>query len=258
MTLPVDHELKSHQADWETLATIDPFWAVLSLPEMRGNRWEPERFFLSGTHTIDHIAHVMAVNSNVILAGDRMLDFGCGLGRLTRPFSHRYRECVGVDISEEMLKKARELNADFSNLQFVHNTRLDLTIFPDNHFDLIHTQIVLQHLPDRPAIIKFIKEFSRTLRPGGLLILELPDHIPWFRRLWLRRKAYVSLKFFGFSDQYLHEKLHLTNMKMNFLPQKEVEKTLLDANIEIFDRVLVPTKYANSVTYLAKSIEPHS
>jgi ubiquinone/menaquinone biosynthesis C-methylase UbiE len=80
------------------------------------------------------------------------LDFGCGVGRLTRALAKDFRRCYGVDISESMIAKARELNQSLPGCEFVLNTQGDLALFPDNHFDMIYTCRVLQHLPSRATI----------------------------------------------------------------------------------------------------------
>lgn len=43
--------------------------------------------------------------------GDHVVDIGCGVGRLTRPLAARAGRVTGIDISEEMLERARSLNA---------------------------------------------------------------------------------------------------------------------------------------------------
>jgi hypothetical protein len=42
----------------------------------------------------------------------------------------------------------------------------------------VFSSIVLQHVPDRPAIERYVAEFCRVVRPGGLVMFQLPGHLP--------------------------------------------------------------------------------
>ena len=101
--------LNRHRRDWEELAAVDPLWAILAAPERRWGRWPLEEFFATGE---EEIAQVLDVASGLgyPTQHERALDFGCGVGRLTRALSGRFREAVGIDISEEMIRLARELS----------------------------------------------------------------------------------------------------------------------------------------------------
>jgi len=101
-------ELKS---DWNALGADDPLWAVLSEPTRKGGRWEPDEFFATGVADVG-LLRERAAQLGVALGGARALDFGCGVGRLTRALARRFDEAVGIDVSERMLEHARRLNAD--------------------------------------------------------------------------------------------------------------------------------------------------
>ena len=68
---------------FERLGREDPLWAVLTVPEFRNNRWDPDAFFETGRHEING---VMAYLDSLGLDGPRELamDFGCGVGRLSQ------------------------------------------------------------------------------------------------------------------------------------------------------------------------------
>src|SRR5262249_54876382 len=103
----------------------------------------------------------------------RALDFGCGLGRVTCAMSRYFDECVGFDISETIIAKARELNAARPQCKFVSASAETLDLFPDNHFDLVYSRSVLQHLPTPELIERKIAEFLRILKPAGLAVFQL-------------------------------------------------------------------------------------
>ena len=81
-----------------------------------------------------------------------VLDFGCGVGRLTRVFAQHFERVIGVDISDGMVAKAKKLHALFPNCQFLVNQYEDLRIFPDNYFDMVYSGFVLQHIPSKRLI----------------------------------------------------------------------------------------------------------
>jgi ubiquinone/menaquinone biosynthesis C-methylase UbiE len=102
---------------------------------------------------------------------DRALDFGCGVGRVTRALGKNFRASYGVDISGEMLSRA---NALVANCRFVQNDQADLHIFQDDNFDLIYSTAVLQRLPSQHLAGGMIREFMRILKPNGLPVFHVP------------------------------------------------------------------------------------
>jgi SAM-dependent methyltransferase len=102
------------------------------------------------------------------------LDSGCGLGRLTQPMSRHFKRTYGVDISPTMIAEASRINRFGNSCKYILNKSADLHIFRDDKFDFIYTKIVLQHIP--PEITKsYIVEFLRVLKPGGVLLFQLPS-----------------------------------------------------------------------------------
>ena len=107
---------------------------------------------------------------------DRALDFGCGVGRVTRALAVYFKEVRGVDISETMVKLAQQYNQRFNNCSFYHNARTDLSLFPSKSFSFVYSSIVLQHIP--PAYSKnYIREFIRILADGGLAVFQVPSEL---------------------------------------------------------------------------------
>ena len=77
-----------HRQDWEHLAEIDPLWAVLTVPGRKGGRWDVDEFFATGEAKI---GHVISTTETLGWLGrrERVLDFGCGVGRRTRALGGR-------------------------------------------------------------------------------------------------------------------------------------------------------------------------
>jgi SAM-dependent methyltransferase len=122
----------------------------------------------------------------------RILDFGCGWGRVTRFFLRDIapENLVGIDVDEEAIAACRETNPW---ARFEHCERFPPTVFESRSFDLVYAYSVFSHLSEE-AHMRWLEEFERILKPGGLVIVTtLPrtvieqaeawaDHdIPWRR-----------------------------------------------------------------------------
>jgi SAM-dependent methyltransferase len=158
---------------WTALGEADPLWAILTNEESEGGGWDLDAFFASGKA---EITSVMAEVDSLGLAFERAraLDFGCGVGRLTRALGARFDEAHGVDIAPTMLDLGRRLNEGHPNLVFHLNQQPDLGLFPTNHFDFVYSRIVLQHMAPEYAA-RYIEEFVRVVRPGGLVAFQIPS-----------------------------------------------------------------------------------
>jgi ubiquinone/menaquinone biosynthesis C-methylase UbiE len=166
-------DLKSLQRNWNAFANRDPMWAILAYPDRQGNRWKVDEFFATGK---SEIASVLATLEELGLEVPRQkaLDFGCGIGRLSQALAGQFREVTGVDIAPSMIRQAQQFNQFGERCRFVLNDKADLKIFPDESFDFIYTNIVLQHLD--PAYCKaYLREFIRILRTSGVLVFQLPS-----------------------------------------------------------------------------------
>jgi SAM-dependent methyltransferase len=104
----------------------------------------------------------------------RLLDFGCGVGRVTRVFAQYFDQVVGVDVAPSMIEWAQSLHADCNQCTFVLNRAPNLRCFESESFSVVYSRIVLQHI--RPAIVEgYIAELIRVLQRGGVLMFQLPE-----------------------------------------------------------------------------------
>lgn len=223
---------EAHIRDWEEMSA-NPLWAVLS-----GKRqWEAHEFFATAEPEMRKLLTVMEKLKHPRDRG-RALDFGCGVGRITRQLSQCFQECWGVDISRPML----ELAAQYCHSCHFHlNRRCDLADFSDSRFDLVYCVMVLQHQPDRGTVESYIREFMRVLRPNGLLAFHLPSRMPLRYRLAPRRRAYRLLHAVGLD----HERLRSWNlfpMRMIAVPPGRVKATVESAG----GRLLQAEEHAGS------------
>jgi SAM-dependent methyltransferase len=165
------NDIKRLRATWTALGEDDPLWAILSRPDKRGGQWNAEEFFAAGEAEITGLEQYCA---HFALPRERRLalDFGCGVGRLTRALATRYAEVVGVDISSSMIEQARQLHANLANVRFVENVQPRLDFLADASVDLVYSVITLHHIP--AALQRgYVREFLRVLAPGGMAVFQI-------------------------------------------------------------------------------------
>lgn len=112
----------------------------------------------------------------------RMIDVGCGPGWLLREFQRRGWEAQGTELSSAAASFARdELKLN------VQSRELSDLKFPDGHFDAVTLWHVLEHIPDPSALIQ---EIGRILKPGGVLLVGVPNWggagSRWSRSKWFQ------------------------------------------------------------------------
>ena len=161
---------------WEVFAATDPLHAIVTAPGKYGNRWDRDEFFGLGRREVDEVFADLARHGLDPPRG-RALDFGCGVGRLTRFFADRFETAVGVDISSRMVELAREFAPTAGGPIYVHNPREDLALFADGSFDFVFSTLVLQHMrPD--YAMNYVREFLRLIDPDGVVMFALTNHTP--------------------------------------------------------------------------------
>ena len=160
---------------WEQWGQRDPYFGVITDPKFRRaaiNEDAKREFFESGASHAHHVLTVIREHIKTQFVPRRILDFGCGVGRILVPFAGLAEEVVGVDVSQSMLEEARR-NCDERNVQ---NVRLlpsddDLSAVT-GEFDLSHSCIVFQHIPvhrGRELLSKLLTHLS----PSGVAAIHV-------------------------------------------------------------------------------------
>ncbi len=213
--------------DWDELAEQDALFVVLAEPGREGGKWKLEEFFATGER---EIAQLLTHAEPLGRPAERgqALDFGAGVGRLTRALSAHFQECVGLDVSAEMVRRARELNADRENCRFVHSVSPDLSQFESGTFDLVYSSKVLQHLPNQQLACAYVEEFLRVTKPGGLVAFQLWTRLPFRNRLQPRRRAYAALRALRVPRPLL-QRLGLSARGRGLaVPERRIRRTVTD------------------------------
>lgn len=168
---PIQDTLQGLRRNWEKMGAQDAMYAILSKSGKKG-RWDVHEFMEVGR---TDIARRMArlASLPVSFGRSRALDFGCGIGRLTFALAEHFQQVDGVDISEEMVAKARGLNPAPDRVH-LHQSESERLPFDDSTFDFVYCHLVLQHMKTRFAL-SYVREFVRVLRTGGLAYFQAPS-----------------------------------------------------------------------------------
>ncbi len=131
----------------------------------------PDGFLRVGRLCASDIAALLKTHGLALSSFHRILDFGCGCGRVLRYLRDRAgtAELYGTDIDPEAIDWCRK---HLSGIHFGTNGSLPPTGYPDDHFDLIIAVSVFTHL-NEGLQNAWLSEVNRILRPGGILLATL-------------------------------------------------------------------------------------
>lgn len=153
------------RAFWDRAARENATWFVDT--SQAYDSPDLDRFFEDGRRVVGH-----ALDGRDLPGHGLAVDIGCGVGRLSRALGERFDRVLGVDVSPEMVARARDMNADRDHLEFHVGTGAGLDPVPDASADLVLSFVVFQHIPDPDVVLAYLREAGRVLRPGGLLAFQ--------------------------------------------------------------------------------------
>jgi ubiquinone/menaquinone biosynthesis C-methylase UbiE len=200
---------------------------VLTWPDK--NDWTPEEFYEVGrTDWEDFRSQWLHYAGSL---DGTCLEIGCGAGRLTRQLAGEFDRVVSLDVSADMIARAREASPDNVEFHQVEGTRVPL---PDASVNAVFSVHVLQHLDDFGDVSAYVAEAVRALAPGGTVMLHIALgtlqqgligrrgklRIEW--KLWRSRRALKQGKE-HFAVRYRLYDLEQVQRMLESLPLKRIE-----------------------------------
>lgn len=197
------------QAAWEHLGATEPHWSVLTAEQFKQSRIaeNEEAFYLTGKPNVETLWHTLARNGVDPTGYKTCLEYGCGLGRVTRWLAERFTTVYGYDISRAHLEGAAHYLArrSIGNVEWRHVSGPDdLDVLP--RVDVVYSVIVLQHNPP-PVMAMIVEALLAALNPGGVAYFQVPTYQRGYRFV---------------CSEYLAASPARRGMEMHVLPQHVV------------------------------------
>jgi cyclopropane fatty-acyl-phospholipid synthase-like methyltransferase len=169
--IPDPSILQKMRADWDQRARDNAHYFIATANE----DWSEEEFFESGRMNVSD--EVLTDMGNVCQGKDpkqmKVLEIGCGAGRITRALAEIFGEVYAVDVSGEMVERARHSLRDVPNAHVFQNSGADLRVLGDIQFDFAFSFIVFQHIPSHAVIESYLHDVHRVLREGALFKFQV-------------------------------------------------------------------------------------
>ena len=195
------------QETWGALGDSDPYWSVLSDDSFKGEQFEENltRFYETGEREIQAIMDAVARLGLNVTPGT-CLEYGCGVGRLTKALAQRFEHVHAYDISKSHLARAQEhlRLTGTDNVEF-HLVEDPFATYPTG-IDYYHSVLVFQHNPP-PIIKRLVANALACLKPGGIGVFQLLT--------WRRGYKFVC-------DDYMASPPEGSVIEMHALPQQVV------------------------------------
>lgn len=207
---------------WSRLGEDDPYYSVLTFDRFHQDQIDGhmEEFFSSGQRDIERLALCLGRNS-VKADIRRVVELGCGVGRLTGLLAERFPSVIGLDVSKPHLELARQV-CERQNRRNVElrqvRSMADLESLPE--IDLFFTLIVLQHNPP-PVIVAILERVASRIAPGGLMYFQVPTYLPGYR----------------FRVQEYLDSPEAPAIEMHAVPQRAILRLLADAGLRLIEVV---------------------
>lgn len=166
-------EFESYKQFWNDKAATPE--AALAAVDGSANE---EVVRITGEFTARQVATALDLSSE-----DRVLELGCGVGRIGREIAPGCAQWTGTDISERMIDHARQRLSDLEHTSFHQLDRSRLDMIGDGSLDKVYSVAVLCHM-DKEDLYLYLQELRRCLRTGGLAYVEtwnLAHPIGWKR-----------------------------------------------------------------------------
>ncbi len=155
---------------WDARAREDAFYFVDNRQPYRDV--DREAFWARGEEELDLLLGALGLT---VAGEDVVVEVGCGVGRLTRALAARAQKVWALDVSEEMLDRARRLHRDLRDVLWIHGDGVTLARVPSAVADACVSHVVFQHIPDPEVTLGYVREMGRVLRPGGWAAFQVSN-----------------------------------------------------------------------------------
>lgn len=162
--------LKSN-TEWKYWGKSDPLWGVASWTNRQKSGAEPwtdaEFYALGASDWCDFVNHWEQYG----VKRGSCVEIGCGAGRMTRQLGQYFGRVYALDVSADMIERARPHVGDNVEFAVVDGLRIPR---PDDSEDAVFSTHVLQHLDSVEFGYEYFREAYRVLNDGGSLMVHLP------------------------------------------------------------------------------------
>lgn len=175
------------RAEWNQRAKEDAHFYVAFAKEQQ----DEAAFRASAAETMPALIQEFRRLAETDPARRKALEIGCGPGRLLAPMAEHFGEVHGVDVSDEMLALARTRLANVPGARFHLVSGDNLAPVADSSIDYVYSYTVFQHIPSRDAVLNYLREAHRVLKPGGVLRCQIrgipptPLELKYSSNTWL-------------------------------------------------------------------------
>jgi ubiquinone/menaquinone biosynthesis C-methylase UbiE len=154
--------------DWDERARKNAFHYIASWRK----EWDLAAFLASGEEDYQRLVAPILARCGIAASGEVMVELGCGAGRMTQNFARRFGHVLALDLSAEMLQRARQIHGQQKNILWLRVSGADLRCLASDSTDFVFTYLVLQHLPNEGLVFSYVREMLRVLRPGGAFLFQ--------------------------------------------------------------------------------------
>ena len=133
--------------------------------------WDESEFYREGPKIVETVVDPVLLALDVNPEGKRVLEIGCGVGRLFEGYSERFEEVWGIDISPTMIKLGQEKCP--AEATWLVGDGATLAGVADHSIDHVVSYEVFQHIPSLEVIASYFAEIDRVLVDGGTFQVQL-------------------------------------------------------------------------------------
>jgi SAM-dependent methyltransferase len=155
---------------WDERAREDAAYFVDNLLAYR--QGDMDEFWRRGEEVVDAVLEQLQVQ---VEPSDRVVEIGCGIGRLTRVLAARTSQVWALDVSSEMLRQARAQDGAPEAIEWIHSDGTTLQPVADGAASVCFSFVVFQHLPDPAITLGYVREMGRVLQPGGWSAFQISN-----------------------------------------------------------------------------------